>query len=180
MLKFVLMKNVKKMFLLKLGFLAFLYFLYLISQNSLLSVFIIGIVFYLLPGFFFLTRFSKIKFGVIDGIIFSFCIGIAFVTIIAYFSLLLHFKILNFLFWLILSFFLFLFSDFKKIEWKIENLKEYSLLFLIALINFLIFIYPSKELVKKAFSEIGYIPPGDDSKLHILLIKGIIFIIAVF
>jgi hypothetical protein len=128
------------------------------------------ILLFLFPGFLVL-RFLKTK-DWVEALLFSILFGFTFQILLAYTLSLFNFHFLS-PFLLLPSFILWLLSPtlppFKK-----SDKKTLFFLSLIFLFHLVLYLYPSSQVVRDAWRNVGFLPVGDDSKHHLLIVKSIL------
>jgi len=128
------------------------------------------ILLFLFPGFFVL-RFLKTK-DWVEALLFSILFGFTFQILLAYTLSLFDFHFLSpFLF--LSSFILWIVSPNLPPFIKSDKKKLY-LLSLIVLFHLVLYLYPSSQVVRDAWRDVGFLPVGDDSKHHLLIVKSIL------
>jgi len=128
------------------------------------------ILLFLFPGFFVL-RFLKTK-DWVEALLFSILFGFTFQTILAYTLSLFDFHFLS-LFLLLPSFILWIVSP-NLPPFRKSDKKTLYFLSLVFLFHLVLYLYPSSQIVRDAWRDVGFLPVGDDSKHHLLIVKSIL------
>jgi len=147
-----------------------LLFLYWIIPNHFPKLFISFLLFFIFPGFFVLNLLKTKDWA--EVLFFSMLFGFTFQILLAYILSLFNFHFLS-SFLLLPSFLLWIlspnFPPFKK-----SDKKTLFFLSLIFLFHLVLYLYPSSQVVRDAWKDVGFLPVGDDSKHHLLIVKSIL------
>jgi len=140
------------------------------SPTPYLKILLSFLLLFLLPGFFVLRFINTTQ--MTEVILFSIIFGFIIQILLAYILSLLKFSFLD-LSLFVLSFLLWIFSPTIP-SLKPSDKKPLFLLSLIFLFHLIMYLYPSSETVRNAWRDVGFLPVGDDSKHHLLIVKSIL------
>lgn len=169
MLHSIFLKRNKQLFLKFISFLLVL-LLWWAVPFSIFKLFLSSLLFFLFPGFFVLN-FLKTKEWT-EILLFSILFGFTFQIILSYTFSLLNLPFLS-LFLLLPSLLFWIFTP-SFPPFQTSDKKTLFFLFLIFLFHLVLYLYPSSTVVKDAWRNVGFLPVGDDSKHHLLIVKSIL------